>query len=212
MNDNLQMNSDFTYGEYGGVSVTFGPPPIPGSVAITTINSVTGPTISFVGGSSGFTFSPAGTTIILASPLTTKGDILTRDGSTGIRLAVGSNGDVLTADSTTATGLKWAPASGTTPALNVVTITSVDSPYAVTDADDVILVDASGALVNVDLHSAATAKQKPYYIKLIDASGNGVKINSAVDLIDGAAFQGTIVQFVSFSVVPDNAAATWWIV
>jgi hypothetical protein len=45
-----------------------------------------------------------------ASPLTTKGDLYTYS-TTDARLAVGTNGQILTADSAEATGLKWAAAS-----------------------------------------------------------------------------------------------------
>ncbi len=46
-----------------------------------------------------------------ASPLTTKGDLYTHD-SADQRLAVGTDGQVLTADSAEATGLKWAAGGG----------------------------------------------------------------------------------------------------
>ena len=49
------------------------------------------------------------------STVTTKGDLLAAAASaTIVRLGVGSNGQLLTADSSTATGIKWAdaPSSG----------------------------------------------------------------------------------------------------
>lgn len=46
------------------------------------------------------------------SPATTKGDLIVSNGVDNVRQAVGTNNFVLTADSTTATGVKWAAAAG----------------------------------------------------------------------------------------------------
>jgi hypothetical protein len=59
--------------------------------------SITGTTLNAAGGG--------------ASPLTTKGDVFTYD-TDDQRLAVGADGEVLTADAAEATGLKWAAAAG----------------------------------------------------------------------------------------------------
>ena len=65
------------------------------------------------------------------SPLTTKGDLYTYS-TTDARLGVGTNGQILTADSAEATGLKWAAPAGGGKVLQVVhasiaTVTSTSS-------------------------------------------------------------------------------------
>lgn len=46
------------------------------------------------------------------SPLSTSGDLLGFDGTNDVRVPVGSQGQVLTVDTTTSTGFKWSAASG----------------------------------------------------------------------------------------------------
>lgn len=55
------------------------------------------------------TGNPHSVTIDQVTPSTTKGDILVENGSNVVGFGVGSNGNVLTADPSTSSGLKWAP-------------------------------------------------------------------------------------------------------
>jgi hypothetical protein len=103
-------------------------PAIQAGTNVTIVENALGPIISAAGGSVSFAIpaNPTGKTaaagsastairsdaVIAQGIVTTKGDLLTRDASTAERLAVGTNGHVLTADSTQATGIKWAAAPG----------------------------------------------------------------------------------------------------
>jgi hypothetical protein len=74
-----------------------------------TASNVTG-TVAIANGGTGQTSQTAAFDAL--SPATTKGDLIVSNGTDNVRLAVGTNAYVLTADSTTAAGVKWAAAAG----------------------------------------------------------------------------------------------------
>ena len=67
--DDLIQDPNYVYEQYSGglPSDTFGPAPLPGSTAITTLSGLTGPTLTIDGNAAvtGYAFTPAGTTITL---------------------------------------------------------------------------------------------------------------------------------------------------
>jgi hypothetical protein len=78
---------------------------------VTTSGTITlAGTLAIANGGTGQTTQTAAFDAL--SPLTTKGDLVAHDGTDNVRLAVGTNGYVLTADSTAASGVAWAAATG----------------------------------------------------------------------------------------------------
>lgn len=84
---------------------------------------------------------PAWSTVatVLANILTTKGDVLTYS-TTPIRLGVGANDTVLTADSAQAAGVKWAAAAGTTILKAVKTVDEIVNNSDVLQNDDALFL------------------------------------------------------------------------
>jgi hypothetical protein len=79
----------------------------------------------------------------LVNPTTTKGDLMVRNGSAVVRLPVGANGQVLTADSAQALGVKWAA-----PAPGGVSSVYGRSGAVVAQAGDYTVAQVTGALAD----------------------------------------------------------------
>lgn len=110
---NLSIQFNFANNLSGSGNLTFNPFNNTLSTGnISVGNMVVGGNISF--------FNPTQTFNNL-SPLTTKGDLLTHTGNTNARQPVGLDGQVLVANSSSATGLSWAP--------NYSNIADAQTPY-----------------------------------------------------------------------------------
>ena len=93
-----------------------------------------------------------------------KGDLITATGAdTPARIAVGANDTVLTADSTTATGLKWAAAGGTSTIAQIATGTLSGASVSITSLssydklilliDDPTLASGTGTGYNLTINA-----------------------------------------------------------
>lgn len=136
-------------------------------------------TVPIANGGTGQTTQTAGMDAL--SPTTTKGDLLVDNGTNVIRLAVGTNTHVLTADSAEAAGVKWAAASGSSKFVEIVaptqlgattttiTLSSISASYQ----DLLLVIRARSGSTGTDLSITFNADTGTNY------SQNATQVNNA---------------------------------
>jgi hypothetical protein len=174
-----------------------------------TASNVTG-TVAIANGGTGQTSQTAAFDAL--SPTTTKGDLIVSNGTDNVRLAVGTDAYVLTADSTQASGVKWAAASGGGSALTVKdegttlssAVTSIDFTGAGVTATNtggaISVAVTSGGIASADIQeftsTGSSTWTKPAGAKLVyilafaGGGGGGSGRRRAVASVGAGAYGG----------------------
>ena len=145
-----------------------------------------------------------------ASPLTTKGDLYGYS-TTNARVAVGSNGQVLTADSTAATGITWAAGSGMTSLATgslsgaSVSLTSISSAY-----NDLVLVIRNflPATANTSLQATFNSDSATRYATEVLTQGTVTFTGTSARISQGSS--NSVAQGLLVCRVPNYTNATTW--
>jgi trimeric autotransporter adhesin len=181
-----------------------------GAVAIETLgDSIDASLVDLKGGTTGQVLTKASGTDMdfswtAVDPLVildAKGDLITATAAdTPARLAVGTNGQVLTADSTAATGLKWASAAGGGKVLQVVSATTAT---ATTNSTSTYADTTLSATITP---TSATSKILVFATHVIEKSAGNANNGVNLRLVRGATaltvfsvyntYTGTAIQLV----------------
>jgi len=135
-----------------------------------TASNVTG-TVAIANGGTGQTAKTAAFDAL--SPTTTKGDLILNNGTNNVRQAVGADGLVLQADSTAATGVKWASTATNTITVSndTTTATNVYPTFAAATSGAVSTIYTGNTKL---LYKPSTGELTSSHL----VAGNGIFVNS----------------------------------
>jgi hypothetical protein len=173
-----------------------------------TASNVTG-TVAIANGGTGQTTATAAFNAL--APTTTKGDLIVRNGTGNIRVAVGADTYALVADSTTASGVKWAAAGASlTIANDTTTATNLYPTFLTATSGTATTLYTGNAKL---LYKPSTGEfTAPAHI-----SSNGITINSTTvstsyTIASGSAGVSAGPMTVSSGVVVTVSSGSRWVV
>ncbi len=143
---------------------------LPASPGVTAIKEAGGQVLTVDAVTDGQSVKRVGTTLVGytptdVTPLTTKGDLFGYN-TADARIPVGTNGQVLTADSAQALGLKWADAAGggSSPfAQNGSTLTAATT-VALPDGFDTFVISGTAAITTLGVGSRVAGAEATIYV------------------------------------------------
>lgn len=147
------------------------------------------------------------------SPLTTRGDLLTRDATNNIRLGLGSALQQLRVN-VAGTDVEWATVSTGKPDITKTDVTT--TPYVAVESDYLIAVELAAPGATSIILPGAPTDRTLFIVK--DALGDAATNNITLTASGGDTFEdgtGTYVLNLNFAVVTiyyELATTTWWII
>jgi hypothetical protein len=173
---------------YGGTGVNNGSNTITLGGSLTTSGAFT--TTLTTTANTNVTLPTSGT--LLANPLTTKGDVIVEGSTAPARLAVGTNGQVLTANSAATNGVDWE-----TPTTSPVT--------AVTPGDGLTLTSGTLSMTGANITTVGTITTGTWDGTIIQPTYGGTGVNNGSNTITLA---GTLTTSGAFGLTLTTTATT----
>lgn len=143
------------------------------------------------------------------SPITTKGDLISSDGTNNVRLPVGSNGQVLQADSTQTAGVKWAASTSGIPNVQADPSPTLGGPlnlaaYNVLVNSSQFITGAAGAFALTDTTANATFSIQFSTYPYLNFTLTGAQTNAALSILDLSIAKGYTLEYLIFDPTTNN--------